>query len=51
MGKLILIDIGKIINMDLEILEENIGLVILVLFDIFLFKIILKNVIFIYLIK
>lgn len=30
MVKLILIDIGKNINMDLEILEENIGLVIIV---------------------
>lgn len=38
MVKLILIDIGKNINMDLEILEENIGLVIIVLFDIFCLK-------------
>lgn len=34
MAKLTLTDIGKNINMDLEISEENTGLVIIALFDI-----------------
>lgn len=51
MGKSTLTDIGKTINMDLEILEENTGLVILASFDIFLFKTIFKNATSIHLIK
>lgn len=53
MGKSTLTDIGKTINMDLEISEENTGLVILASFDISLFKTtcILKNATSIHLIK